>query len=120
VQLEYEDLTDAVAAPGAHRLLEVLRRLRIAWAVVTSADTRLVRLRLNAAGISPTTLVTVEDVAPGKPAPDGYVRAAELLAVPPQHCLSLKTQYPASNPDTPQECRSRPVVDSPATCRYAT
>ena len=94
VQLEYEDLIDVVAAPGAHRLLEALHRLRIAWAVVTSADTRLAHLRLNAAGISPTTLVTVEDVAAGKPAPDGYLRAAQLLAVPPQHCLVVEDAVP--------------------------
>jgi sugar-phosphatase len=76
-------------------LFEALRRLGIAWAVVTSADARLARLRLNAAGISPTALVTVEDVAAGKPAPDGYLLAAQLLAIPPQHCLVVDDEVPA-------------------------
>ena len=94
--------------------------LRIAWAVVTSAGTRLAHLRLNAAGISPTTLVTVEDVAAGNQrltatcAPRNYSLSRRSIA------SSLKTRYPASNPDTPQECWSRRFVVYLATCRYVT
>jgi sugar-phosphatase len=58
--------------------------------VVTSADVRLARARLGAAGITPPVLVTVEDVRAGKPDPEGYRRAAELLGVAPENCLVVE------------------------------
>ena len=75
---------------GAHELLATLARLRLPWAVVTSADARLAKARLGAAGIDPPMLVTFEDVSRGKPDPEGYLRAAELLDVPPEHCLVVE------------------------------
>jgi mannitol-1-/sugar-/sorbitol-6-phosphatase len=94
LQFEYEDLADVTATPGAHRLLSVLDRLGIAWAVVTSADARLARLRLGAAAIRPPVLVTFEDVTAGKPDPEGYSRAARLLGVPPARCLVVEDAEP--------------------------
>jgi sugar-phosphatase len=94
LQLEYEDLADVTATPGAHRLLTVLTQLGIAWAVVTSADARLAQLRLGAAAIRPPVLVTVEDVTAGKPDPEGYLRAARLLGVPPARCLVVEDAEP--------------------------
>ena len=38
----------------------------------------------------PRVLVSAEDVREGKPSPDGYLRAAELLGVPPSACLVLE------------------------------
>ena len=63
LDLECEDLTDVVPAPGAHELIEVLERLGLPWAVFTSASTRLAKVRLGATGISPSILVTVDDVS---------------------------------------------------------
>jgi sugar-phosphatase len=94
LQFEYEDLADVAAMPGAHRLLAVLDRLRISWAVVTSADVRLAQLRLRAAGIAPPVLVTFEDVKAGKPDPEGYLLAARLLAVRPESCLVVEDAEP--------------------------
>lgn len=88
--LQYDDLSDVTATPGAHELLLTLARLGMPWAVVTSADARLARARLGAAGIAPAVLVTVEDVSVGKPAPEGYLRAAALLDVPPARCLVVE------------------------------
>jgi sugar-phosphatase len=34
--------------------------------------------------------VTIEDISRGKPDPEGYLRAAELLAVDPQYCLVVE------------------------------
>lgn len=88
LELQYDDLSDVVAAPGA---LEVLAALNgLPWAVVTSADHRLAKARLGAAGIDPPLLVTIEDISRGKPDPEGYLRAAELLAVDPQYCLVVE------------------------------
>ncbi|MFI5496139.1 HAD-IA family hydrolase [Actinoplanes sp. NPDC051859] len=85
--LQYDDLSDVVAAPGAD---ELLARLTLPWAVVTSADVRLAKARLGAAGIAAPVLVTVEDVPAGKPDPAGYLRGAALLGVPPERCLVVE------------------------------
>jgi sugar-phosphatase len=88
--LQYDDLTDVVPAPGAHTLLATLDRRALPWAVVTSADRRLAGARLGAAGITPPVLVTVDDITAGKPHPEGYLRAAALLGVPPARCLVVE------------------------------
>ncbi|GAA0536107.1 hypothetical protein GCM10010172_16830 [Paractinoplanes ferrugineus] len=90
LELQYDDLSDVVAAPGALETLEVLARLGLPWAVVTSADGRLAKARLAAAGIAPQVLVTTDDVAVGKPDPAGYRKAAELLGVAPANCLVVE------------------------------
>ena len=90
LELQYDDLSDVVAAPGAHDLLAVLGARSIPWAVVTSADARLAAARLGAAGIDAPVLVTIDDLTAGKPDPAGYLRAAELLDVPPARCLVVE------------------------------
>jgi len=90
LELQYDDLSDVVATPGALDLLAALDRKGLPWAVVTSADDRLAKARLTAAGITPRVLVTIDDVDAGKPDPAGYLRAAELLGVPPENCLVVE------------------------------
>lgn len=90
MELQYDDLGDVVAAPGAHELIAVLDGRGLPWAVVTSADARLARARLGAAGIVAPVLVPVDEVAAGKPDPAGYLRAAELLGVAPGRCLVVE------------------------------
>jgi mannitol-1-/sugar-/sorbitol-6-phosphatase len=71
-----------VPVPGAG---EILRSLpRDAVALVTSADRILADVRMDAAGLAmPATAVTADLVTRGKPHPEGYLRAAELLGVAP-------------------------------------
>ncbi|GAA0809941.1 HAD-IA family hydrolase [Spirilliplanes yamanashiensis] len=90
LELQYDDLSDVVATPGAARLLAVLARRGLPWAVVTSADVRLAKARLGAAGIDPPVLVTVDDISAGKPDPEGYLRGAALIGVPPGRCLVVE------------------------------
>jgi HAD superfamily hydrolase (TIGR01509 family) len=94
LDLQYDDLADVVAAPGTRELLAALDRLGLPWAVVTSADVRLAKARLGAAGIDPPLLVTVEDVRSGKPHPEGYLQAAERLRVDPAACLVVEDSEP--------------------------
>jgi mannitol-1-/sugar-/sorbitol-6-phosphatase len=61
---------------------------------VTSADTKLARLRLAAAGLLVPVLITVEDVRAGKPDPEGYLLAARTLAVEPGRCLVVEDAEP--------------------------
>ncbi|GAA3562861.1 HAD-IA family hydrolase [Kribbella ginsengisoli] len=90
MELQYDDLSDIEAAPGAFEVLAVLDRLGLPWAVVTSADHQLAKARLGAAGIEPPLLVTIEDITHGKPNPEGYLRAAELLGIDPRYCLVVE------------------------------
>ena len=78
LELQYDDVADVTAAPGAAELLGELDRLGLPWAVVTSADPTLARVRLAAARIRPALLVTSADVRAGKPDPEGYLQAAGL------------------------------------------
>jgi len=78
-----------VAFPGAAALLAALPADRIA--VVTSADRELTAARMQAAALSvPRILVGADDVARGKPDPEGYQRAASLLGVDPARCLVVE------------------------------
>ncbi|WP_426235940.1 HAD family hydrolase [Pseudomonas sp. TWP3-2] len=86
---EIADTDGIVEVPGARRFLESLPASR--WAVVTSASRELAVRRMQAAGVPiPPILITAEDVASGKPAPDGYLAAARVLGVEPAHCLSFE------------------------------
>ena len=58
------------------------------WAVVTSADRELARIRMQAAGIEPPALVIAsEDVSRGKPDPEGYLAAIRQLGVAPAETI---------------------------------
>jgi HAD superfamily hydrolase (TIGR01509 family) len=90
LELEYVDVADVTAVPGAHQLLAELDRLDLPWAVVTSADVPLAQIRLAAAQISPALLVTIDDVRHGKPDPEGYLLAARKLGADPRRCLVVE------------------------------
>ena len=60
---------------------------------IASGGTRMVVEKiLHSVGVSDwfDEVVTSDDVAEGKPAPDVFLRAAELLGVKPEHCLVLE------------------------------
>jgi sugar-phosphatase len=83
---EIEDVEGIVAIKGAKAFLQSLPPER--WAIVTSAPRVLAHRRLAAAGLpTPRVLVTADDVAHGKPAPDCYLQAARLLGVAARDCL---------------------------------
>jgi sugar-phosphatase len=67
-----------VAIPGAAKLLASLPRA--AWALVTSAEFPLARVRMAAAGLPiPETIVSANDIRQGKPDPECYRLALEKL-----------------------------------------
>jgi HAD superfamily hydrolase (TIGR01509 family) len=92
--LQYDDLAEIRALPGAHELLATLDKLHLPWAIVTSADRRLAKARLAAAGIDPPVLVTIEDSARHKPFPDPYLVAARRLGVDAARCLVVEDSQP--------------------------
>jgi sugar-phosphatase len=86
---ELETKEGIAAVPGAAALLRALPQNR--WAVVTSAGRALAELRLQCAGLPiPQILVCADDVEHGKPSPEGYLKAAELLGVAPDRCLVVE------------------------------
>lgn len=61
------------------------------WAVVTSGQRSTVLARFEAHGLpDPSVFVDGDDVAEGKPSPEGYLKAAELLGVGPMGCLVVE------------------------------
>lgn len=79
-------------APGCRELLANLRRLGASIAVGSSAPQGNVDLVLDGGGIRPyfQAVVHAGMVARGKPAPDIFLRAAELLEVAPACCLVVE------------------------------
>jgi alpha-glucosidase len=92
--LQYDDVSDVTATPGAHLLLETIERAGLPWAVVTGADHRLAAARLGAAGIRAPALIAFEDFAAGKPDPEPYRLAAARLSVAPERCLVVEDSEP--------------------------
>lgn len=71
---------------GAHDLLNALPSAR--WAIVTSSSLFLAKAKLAKAGLPiPQVIVSAECVTKGKPDPEPYVLAAELLGCRPESCL---------------------------------
>ena len=61
------------------------------WAVVTSGNLQTATTRLRYGGLPvPTVLVTAGDVKRSKPAPDGYLLAAQRLGIPPGQCIVIE------------------------------
>ncbi|MDA3919579.1 MAG: HAD-IA family hydrolase [Salinisphaera sp.] len=85
-EAEITDVEGIEAIPGAAEFLDALPRDR--WAIVTSAPHALAQRRIAAAGLPlPDVLIAAEDVARGKPAPDGFRLGADRLGVAIDHCL---------------------------------
>ena len=88
-----EDVRGLRPIPGAVAALGALRADRVA--VVTSATRPLAAARLGAVGIEPPAiLVCAEDVARGKPDPEGYLTAARRLGVEPAEALVVEDAPP--------------------------
>jgi sugar-phosphatase len=83
---EIEDVEGIEAIGGIAAFLDSLPADR--WTIVTSASKELAARRLTAAGLPvPPLLVCCDDVRSGKPAPDGFLLAAERLGQPIEACL---------------------------------
>jgi HAD superfamily hydrolase (TIGR01509 family) len=78
--------------PGLLTLLDHLASCNIPMAVATSSNRKSTLWKLQKAGIQDrfTTLVCGDEISRGKPAPDIFLRAAELLGKKPEECLGFE------------------------------
>lgn len=79
--------------PGVLQLLNELEARSIPCGLATSSRKAWMDTLLEASGIPLHTLSALawrELVAESKPAPDLYLHAAELLAVPPERCIAIE------------------------------
>jgi beta-phosphoglucomutase len=89
-----EDVELRGVAPksGLTQLLTFLDEQGISTAVATSSDAEYTTLTLRMGGLASRFrhVVTGDQVAQGKPAPDIYLTAARRLAVAPQNCIAIE------------------------------
>jgi mannitol-1-/sugar-/sorbitol-6-phosphatase len=86
---EIVDLDGIAPLPGALELLTALPPGR--WTIVTSCTRRLAEVRLKTSGLPrPEVFVTSSDVANGKPAPDPYLKGAQVLGFAAQECVVVE------------------------------
>jgi mannitol-1-/sugar-/sorbitol-6-phosphatase len=91
--IECSDADGLATLPGAAELFQAVPPDR--RAVVTSGGRALAGFRLASVGFpAPSVLISADDVQCGKPAPDGYLLAAERLGVAPDECLVIEDTPP--------------------------
>lgn len=80
------------ALPGTHEALQAVRSRGIPCALATSGRMSKTADKLRILGLGGyfDALVTGDDVANGKPAPDTFLLAAERLGVPPTRCWAVE------------------------------
>ena len=83
---------NAVALPGAKELLAALHAAGYRQALGSSAPPANLEAIISLLGIASflNAIVSGEQVAHGKPAPDIFLAAAERLQIPPAHCLVIE------------------------------
>jgi mannitol-1-/sugar-/sorbitol-6-phosphatase len=86
---EMEDIEGVVLLPGAQRLLNSLPLER--WTIATSCTRPLAEVRLRAAGLPiPKKMITSSDVKIGKPHPEPYQKAANILGFSASDCIVVE------------------------------
>ncbi len=80
------------ALPGAVKLLKSLRESRFKVALASSAPIENIKLVIQGLSIDNYfhSIVTGQDVAEGKPSPQGFLLAAQKLGVAPKDCIVIE------------------------------
>jgi len=86
---EAADIAGVIPVPGASGFLTALAC--VPHALVTSATDAIARARMGAVGLPlPPVMVTADQVSAGKPAPEGFLKAAAALGVDPVDCVAFE------------------------------
>jgi HAD superfamily hydrolase (TIGR01509 family) len=82
--------------PGIRRLVAHLKASGIRLAIVSSSSRQMFRLKHGACAMKHALfdglecVICADDVVEGKPSPEGFLKAAAALAVPPAECLAFE------------------------------
>lgn len=96
---------------GARELLDALHAVGVPMALVTNTRRNLTEKALDSIGRHYFSVTVCADEVPnGKPAPDPYQRAAQLLGVRPEHCLAIEDSVTGT---TSAEAAGCPVLVVP-------
>lgn len=78
--------------PGFHEILDFLEELQLPRAIATSSGRKTVNFSLSKAGLDKAfeIIVSGDQIANGKPAPDIYLEAAMRLNIDPERCVALE------------------------------
>ncbi len=90
----YEKLTEThnIAYENTYKTVAALKEMNVMRAVCTSADKVKMEINLKAIGLSSMfdALINGRDIKHNKPAPDIYLKGAEMLGVAPADCLVIE------------------------------
>lgn len=88
----YENSPDLKAQPGLRDFLGLLRGAGIKTGLVSSTSSRLILAALNRLGLADQfdAILCGDMVRRKKPDPEGYLRAMELLRIPPECCVVIE------------------------------
>ncbi|MGH3912400.1 MAG: HAD family hydrolase [Pseudonocardiaceae bacterium] len=76
--------------PGARQALQVVQHAAVPTALVTTTWRDITVRMMATLGVHFDTTVCGDEILHGKPAPDCYLRAAELLGVEPADCVAVE------------------------------
>ena len=92
-RIELEDAANVLKVEGASDLLAAFPAE--SWAIVTSGTRAIATARMRHTGVPmPRVVVSADDVENGKPDPECYVKAAELLGISPENCVVVEDAPP--------------------------
>ncbi len=93
---QWVEINGIATKPGYQELMDFLRQTRHPYALATNSQRQYAEKCMALAGVLedfPLT-VTRNEVKSGKPAPDIYLRAAEMLQTAPADCLAVEDSEP--------------------------
>ena len=92
-RIELDDAANVLKVEGASDLLAALPAESLA--IVTSGTRAIATARMRHTGLPvPRVVVSADDVENGKPDPECYLKAAELLGVAPESCVVVEDAPP--------------------------
>lgn len=112
-ELRNQRAVGVVYKMGFDRLFATLKKHGLKCALVTSSHRPEVEHHFKHSDYLNQfdVIVTAEDIEHGKPQPDCYLRATQLLAIEPQHCLVLEDSNNGMQSGLDADCMAAMVPD---------
>ena len=90
--LEYAHKNGLPQKIGVDEILDYLESINVPVCIATSASADIAALKIDRGGLSERfdKIVCGDDVSVGKPSPEIFIKAADLLQIPPEKCIVLE------------------------------